>query len=211
MRRLVLTFLFVLVVAGLLSADPVSCGPQLTVAQLKAFSAGGGCFDMDKLYTNFDTSLPGNTGVLINTFSPSSGIDYHQFQLVNISPGSYLVTYTISVIPPSLGLITSVQVAVDIAPGTASVAKTVTDGDFTGIVPTSFGPSTKLPLVPGHTTLNVSESITVNAGSQINSVTDTYVEEFPSSGVPETASAGLMVGGLALIGLGVLKRKKRAM
>ena len=209
MRRLVLTCFFVSAMAGKMSAA-VACDTLPTVALLLGSNAGGGCFNQDKLFTNWVTTLPDTTTDVITT-TPLSGQDFHHVQFLNILPGVYTLSYTIAVMPPSLGLITSVQVAVDINPGTASVAKTVTDGDFTGVVPTSTGPLTSLPLNPGHTSLDVSETITVNAGSQVNSSTDTYVESFPSTGVPEPNAAGLMLGGVVLIGLGCLKRKKRAM
>jgi hypothetical protein len=206
MRKLVVVSLFVFVFTCTSWGLPVNCSTLTTFSALVASNnnAEPGCIDQDKLYTNWGGTLPGTTQADIDTVE-AGGTDFHSVQMIDIGPGSYTLSYRVSVWTGT-GVITQVQVAADINPPTASVSKDVfvSGGAFVGNAFTNSGVIATLPITPGQTSLDISESI--NVAGFLQSTTDTYVQEGVT--IPEPGAYLLLGGGL--IALAVLRRRKMA-
>jgi len=193
-------------------AVPVDCSGLETLSEYIALSDG--CFVQDKLFSSFEYSGGGavtasNVGVSI-IFSSGLLTDVHGFVFFPsgfpVWSSDFTLGYTIAVNPPNPMInITGAKLQTNMGfpPNTATVSSTKGNGliQTTSLgsetVTDTFGP------VPSLTSLT---QVTVGTNGFLISLEENYTQTL--TGVPEPGTSLLFTGGLGLLLLGRLARRK---
>lgn len=193
---------------GLALASATVMGQELatcsSITTIGAWDTAGSCIQGDKLWTLGDTNLDGDAQVLFS----SPVVNAHVMQIVGFDQsddaGSWSIDYTISVTDPSL-VINAMFAGADNPGGGSELTKDVTgDASFSlSVINGVEGPdSGQLGL--SATTLNISEDFSANAGANLLSVSNTYIQTEVS--IPEPGTLALL--GLGLAGFAAFRRRR---
>jgi hypothetical protein len=211
-----------------LSADPIGpCSGYTTVAAAKAMGTDG-CFDQDKIYSNFSsTGTLDNWALHISSLALPNGTDIHTIDVSQgtggaavFGTGSLAFGYTISVSSDPqylLWYIRTAQVSANIGmlnpPDDPAfgydVVKVLSSGGnviatigvHSGVSTTTFNESVGLA---GVKSLDVTETLTYR-NAYVSSFTDTFTQSANST-VPEPGVIGMI--GFGLLGLGWVARRR---
>jgi hypothetical protein len=206
--------LLLLALPFLAGASPIACtAGSIDVSTFNATYAEG-CYQQDKLYSNFVlTGVPANTFVQFTQQSLGGGVDRHIATFTgdfDALAGIFTIQYDITMYQPALlREISTVALDAQLPQlATENVTTTVTDllTSFT------YAPLVVYPGQPGngHAELNLTSLTTTlrivdqvdPAGGGISSFANAFTEVT----VPEPAS--FLTAGLALLGLGLLRRRR---
>jgi hypothetical protein len=194
---------------GPVMAAPDTCLPSGTIGNWKAYTGGTGvCQQGDKVWTLGTTNLPNEVMVLFSSLS----VTHHVMQIagfdVSDAAGSWFVNYSITVTDPLDSFISEVHAGVD-NPGGGSLLTKVVTGDPAGPFILTDTDGAEGPTSEKHglraVTLNVNETFSVNAGANMLSVSNTYLDVLvPATGVPTLSQWALVATALLLLAVGTL-------
>jgi hypothetical protein len=194
---------------GAVMAAPDPCLASGTIGNWKAYTGGTGvCQQGDKIWTLGSTNLADNVMVLFSSLT----VTHHVMQIagfdVSDAAGSWFVNYSIVVTNPLNSFISEVHAGVD-NPGGGSVLTKVVAGDPGGPFILTDTDGVEGPTAERHglraVALNVSESFSVNAGANMLSVSNTYLDVLvPATGVPTLSQWALAATALLLLAVGSL-------
>ena len=183
------------------AAMAVPCSTITTIGQWETALS---CDQGDKVWTIGDNTLDASVQVLFS--SPIEAI--HVMQLVGFDnsnlAGAWSIDYTITVTDPNF-FIDAMFAGADSPGGGSLLTKAVTgDEVFNLSVINGVENAGSGRVGLSATTLNISEDFSVDAGSNLLSVSNTYRQA--ERIVPEPGSLALI--GLALAGLAVVRRRR---
>jgi hypothetical protein len=218
MRKFVMLPLAALILAGALSAAPVACPTDTTLAALIALSGPtGGCFIQDKIFNNF--AYTGTTAAAsVDTtlvFTPGPGTtDIHGWVFAPVGgpwTAAFTLSYTIMV-APSAGAPVIVATKDQINTGLLPNSVVVTDlqtpdvgSPVTLITRGIAGQETMQVPLSSAGMVRTSTTATIPSGNLIQS----YEQDWFQAGVPEPASLYSLAGGACVL-FGLLRFKKKA-
>lgn len=215
MRQLSTAIVLAFAMSVVLPAAIVDCGQVTLLSQVMAPSTGGdpadyGCYDQDKIYTNFyysGTQYTPDQLPLQAYFLVINGLDVHFLDLFSpstsqrfTSPFQFGYIITVNTALPGNGLRRISQVGFDILGSSSGAAATKSiwvDGSAVPVV-----------LNDGSDVLTSAESIrvlvdvTATGFSGVRGVEDVYTQTL----IPEPATYALFGGGL--LALGLLSRRR---
>ena len=212
-KQIALCAVTLFTLAGSAFAVAVDCNSLTTFQDYIDQSAEGGCFVQDKLFSNFDYTGGGvvtasNVSVGI-VFSPAPGQDIHGFIFSPLGApvwtADFSFGYTIAVDPPNpMVNITGAKLQSNLGILANPASAVSTKGN--GLVQTAvFGDETAIDTFAGVQSLTSSTAVTMNGGFLI-SLEENYTQTL--TGVPEPGTSLLFTGGLGLLLLGRLARRK---
>lgn len=207
MNKLLLLAVWLLPVVAL--AAPVACPgtanstPAITLSEFNTLFPEG-CYQQDKLYSNFTSDAPGETAVTISFQELTIG-DRHTVTFsgnFDDATGPFGIAYDVSIFGPNLESMAMVSVSSGIllpSNGSEAVTTTVTDLMTTSVyapIIASAGGTVTLMLAPVTNALRISNQFDPGTGGATgiaNGITEAPIPE---------PGAGLLLGlGLAAIGL----------
>ena len=226
-RNLLLCAMLCTFAAGSLSAAVIACPSSTTLNNLLAFnSAANGCFSQDKVFFGFNygslgpEAPPDSSVTATLIFATSPGIDIHGWTFAGNWSGNagFTLGYSIMVCA-DVACLANVQAGTAIIGADAVYAPVSTAPPGDEVVNWSNGATVTLtngspgPL-PGNGNIgyNGQGPISVTGiyagGGSMTSTTFRFFEQVPEP-TPEPATMAMMLGGVGLIGVGRLFRKKR--